>query len=541
MLHMVDAREKLGQPAREGSNTPLQSKIRYLRSINSKTVALAASLVWAASLIFPSITLYRGEYHGALILLLGWLSGSYAWFANLFIGYAFFRIIVSAKSAPLISIVIASLLSLDTFNLTSIITDEGGGRSYVYGYGLGAILWFVSICMYWVATALRVKEIDDLGPVASFAQRTFLAIGAILLTVTVSGSLIFGILDRDGANASERKRLENTAVKKGPVCKIENYQPSQPTYKLNGTLAVSGDGGDMGYYFWKSPLDFLDWGVSTVRVGDVDYAYANSNQNRIIVGVPAAGGVDARLVLDVLPHDSIDTKLFLGERLTPALHYYWTLDRETNIPCPDIDFNNSPRQKLLKSLELAEPLPDQREKEPRGKQTFIHKTIPDIEKGQAELVFDMAKSCPSDIEVLNDYNKRHPEATPLGAALKTPGHFDFFGQVKPGEVKYFCSSGTVYLVHSTQVGGSYGIQITKVALADRAILWNIFSILPYALSKEQPVGIRENEKRIDLALALSDKTDSARKHVYAVLHIDASVLKTSPESDLQSLVKRQAD
>ena len=508
--------------------------------MNSKTVAIAASIFWLISLALPGISLYSGSYHGFMILLLGWMSGNFAWFANIFLGYTYFRIVISAKSAPVFSVLMATALSLDTFRMTKALIDEGGGTSPVFGYGVGAVFWFMSISLFWVATAFRVREIDEASTTPSLAQRIFQGSGiGLLLTVTV-GSLVFGLADRHGANLTERKRLESAAFKRGQVCKTENYRALPIPQPLNGPISISGEAAEWKYYFWDSPLDFLKWGATTVRVDDIDYKYKDGVLGRTLVAFPAEEKESASLSIAALPYSNIDVQLAFQGSVIPALNYHWILDAKNNIACPDLDIRNRPRKLLLDSLGLVEPKEVQPAKPATEKPPTIYRQIPDIVKGGADSIFNMTTSCPTGIEILNEFQNSHPEAKPLGAALKFNGEIHFFPEIKYGDVKAICSGDLLYLTHKAQIGVDRGVQITKIGLPSLKPIWRIFSLLPNAFNNEKAIAIRETEDQLELALTLSDRSDVSRQHVYAVLHIDKSILKFDP-SDLDALVRRQLD
>lgn len=499
---------------------------------------MIASIFWLASLALPGITAYRGSYIGFLILLLGWMSLNPAWFANLFIGYAFFRISVSAKSAPVVSILVASTLSLFTFQMNIVPTDEGGGTSPIYGYGVGAVFWFISICLYWIATSLRVRELNSgTSEIPTFVQNIFHGFGIFMLFVVTAGSIGLGIADRIGANTGEKKHLEITAFKRGKICRVENFDTNVTPPMLNGPIEVSGSPGDRyDYYFWKSPLDFLEWGARVVRVSNVDYQYINTPQGTRIQGTVTKGESFTHLDITALPYNSIDLKISLPNQTTPALNYHWTLNHENNVPCPDISIENPPKKIILNFLGLKEPDQQEKKKEP---EPVVYKQISGIEKGGLEIIFGMINKCPDEISALPDFQNRHPEAKPLGAAIKINEKIRFFPEIINSEVKPFCSGDFVYLVHKEQVGIDHGFQITKISLHDMKIEWHLFSPLPYNLTLEKPIAINETEQKVRLALTLSDRTDPGRKNTYALLNIDTHILKNPPTNDLSALVSRQ--
>jgi len=102
------------------------------------------------SLPLTGIVLYSRHEHlkGYDILLNGWAAALYhlnfAWFANVCFLYCARRVPLGWP-LPVKSAVVAALLSLDTFGLSSVTMDEGGATTLVYAYGWGAFLWFLGI------------------------------------------------------------------------------------------------------------------------------------------------------------------------------------------------------------------------------------------------------------------------------------------------------------------------------------------------------------------------------------------------------------
>jgi hypothetical protein len=350
------------------------------------------------------------------------------------------------------------------------------------------------------------------------------------------GSIGLGITDRIGANAGEKKYLEITAFKRGKICRVENFDNNVTPLPLNGPIEISGSPGDRDYYFWKSPLDFLEWGARVVRVGHIDYQYVNTPQGIRVQGTASKGENVTHLDITAFPYNSIDLKISIPNQTTPVLNYQWTLTHENNIPCPDISTENSPKKIILNFLGLKEPEQQTKEQEP---DPVVYKQVAEIEKGGAELIFGMINKCSDEISAITDFQSRHPEAKPLGAAISFNETIRFFPEIKNSVVKPFCSGDSVYLVHKEQVGIDHGFQVTKISLHDMKIEWHLFSPLPYNLTLEKPIAIKETDHKVRLALTLSDRTDPGRKNVYALLNIDALTLRSPPTDDLSTLVSRQ--
>lgn len=257
-----------------------------VKKISAQQVTIFALIFWLASLFFTGLELYghRGEISGLEILLSGWLSlidGNFAWFSNIF--FILCALLLLLGAAPKISPIICVMLALDTFRYSMLTVNEGGHSQPIYGYGWGAIIWLISICIIFIAAGLRLYEIR-LATEQRVFYKIFLTVGFVLLLSTLSITFYHAYNDRSLANKNELKRLKNIAFKRGEVCSIEGPFVYQPLESFAGTLEVVADKKliQAAYPFSKIE-ELLSWGVPKIRVGSVDYSYSEGNQVEEII------------------------------------------------------------------------------------------------------------------------------------------------------------------------------------------------------------------------------------------------------------------
>ena len=84
---------------------------------------------------------------GWMALLFGWLGllvGVFAWLGNIFLFISWYEYFKEKYLNSLVWAVLALFISLSFLLYQEILTDEGGGKSPITGYGLGYWLWLIS-------------------------------------------------------------------------------------------------------------------------------------------------------------------------------------------------------------------------------------------------------------------------------------------------------------------------------------------------------------------------------------------------------------
>ena len=254
-------------------------------------------VLWASSLLFPALVTYSGDsVSGAVILMMGWLAAfglNFAWFANIFLLYVYVKLHSSRK--PIVAVSITVLLALMTFLFNEV--PEGVATSPVLGYGMGAMLWFLSI---WVMTIAVVVT-----PPNTISQRKTENAPLKLLASTVIGIALpivcVALIAQYGryvANPVERVRLQSVAIKRGSVCSEEVLLASDPITHLEGPLEIRIHGAySDGQYPFGDAKQLIEWGIPTVRMGSTDFSYEFVDDNALITSVDGSG--PPAVVIDV--------------------------------------------------------------------------------------------------------------------------------------------------------------------------------------------------------------------------------------------------
>ena len=324
--------------------------------IISRALSLLAIALWLASLTQPALILSQSGANpdfvsGAEVLGTGWLGlGVFTagWFANLPFLFAAPMVLFGA-SRPWKIAIFGLLLALDTFRLQSL---PGGGGGSVYGYGLGAALWFAAFGVLLLAVVWRSLEVKGR---ASFSAAT--RAPAVLATVALLaiGTGIYGIhayraIDR--ASARESRFLPSGSVKVGKVCTDAIAAPTT-RLRLDGPLEVIGSSYPLG-----SPQRLLAWGIPVVRKQGFDFALSDAADINSIYWKPADGPAVATLALSGKNHDTIEAALASADGLTTAFRQSWTRDiRKSGHYCPDyvVEESNAsspPRSLLVAALDV---------------------------------------------------------------------------------------------------------------------------------------------------------------------------------------------
>ena len=273
--------------------------MRVSRHLSARALTVLAIVLWGSSLAFVALALYAGErkVYGAEVLATGWLAllGLHvAWFANPLFLLSAVRLLLG-KSAVTLSI-LAAVASLDTVRFKTYLLDEGGATTQVYGYGWGAVLWFLSLAVTLAAAGTRQVELNRAAGSDSKAGEWLRPLGFTTLLVVVLLAGYLAISDRLKANPREQQRLANLAFKRESVCKVEDMTLGNSIPKLQGPLELQIDSAYSSLaYPLDSPTELLKWGVPAVRVGQRDYFFEQTTAGAVLASLPASGIAPATL------------------------------------------------------------------------------------------------------------------------------------------------------------------------------------------------------------------------------------------------------
>lgn len=261
--------------------------------INPRKIAGLALACWLVSLGLVALGGVGHAIPGLALLLLGWFSlfeGNVAWLANIFFFIAIIWVFCGRPSH--ICSLLALLLSLDTWKIQKILLDEGGGKTVLYGYGWGAVLWFLALTLLLTASGATAYEEDD---ETSFPMvRT---LGWLLSAAVLIGAGGLALHDRNLANAAERKILNTYAFKRGPVCQAEVAAITAPIRTLTGPVELVDANISSIQGPFSSVRSLLGWGISAIQLAGYEYRLEQVGNELIMVSWPAKSQPGARLYL----------------------------------------------------------------------------------------------------------------------------------------------------------------------------------------------------------------------------------------------------
>ncbi|WP_037585185.1 hypothetical protein [Stenoxybacter acetivorans] len=336
----------------------------FIRKISARQLSVLALVIWCCALALPCLVTYSTEDYliGLAILLMGWFSllmGNFAWLANIFFFYCIKRLF--SKKVPTNAAVITVLLSLDTFRITRYLANGVGSYATIYGYGLGVVFWFLSICLMFVAVGVQQSENNKpLQKNTRGIKKTFsgfLCLGLCLLFIMIGTTIYFAVHDRLIANPEEKQRLSHVAFKRGKVCSARITVP-QPIQNISGPIKlVLGENLTMARYPFAQIKDLLSYGIQSIRVDGRDFTYDANSPSGGLVSVPSVGKAAAFLYVTERPKDGITVRLVEAETRRTVFEQTWkNVNDGSGTYCPDYDTfsraDEQPRLILTQALGL---------------------------------------------------------------------------------------------------------------------------------------------------------------------------------------------
>jgi hypothetical protein len=196
-------------------------------------------------------------------------SRNFAWYANLFFMLGVLLLQFNKRSGVFAALM-AAIISIDTIRFSVFVLNEAGTESPLYGYGWGAVAWFLSICLLLIAAGTRQTE----KRIASGSKRmlgtSLRPLGAALGIIVFFVSCYWALSDRSYGNSEELERLsivKGIAFKRGPVCHSEIEMIGKPVENFNGVLEIKVNADlDFTKQLFDEPDRLLDWGVRIVRL-----------------------------------------------------------------------------------------------------------------------------------------------------------------------------------------------------------------------------------------------------------------------------------
>ena len=509
-------------------------------SFTSKNLTRISLGLWLASLPFTGLVLYahQRELKGIEILAMGWLgllTLNFAWLANPFFLLTVWRISARKKSLGIATICL--LLAIDTVRFSSMLLDEGGGTSSVYGYGWGAILWFTAIClalasagtleMERAAESTALSEPSNTSPDSIAVRFVGFALGILVLTLTG----IFFYRDHSHANQAERLRLTGLAFKRGEVCAAPEPKTQSQVDIANGVVEVAIANGALGVYPFNGPNQLLEWGVPKVRFDNRDYYVGQLDGKKSTVSDAATGTSVAQLFvsngyLDGRSH--ITAKLVAGGGNQVVFNQAWVAETKANDRfCPEFSSFPSadmqPRKLLMEALRNVEKAPIELPSVTSMKvaeisrisasivsiKEYADRPIPNARGGwndprpAGSLGWQNNRNCPKNVgwggASVKQTSARNETGWPfvVGEKMYYLGNRDEYNALCQGEFVYISTT-------SAQDEKNF-IHIEKRSLADFQAAWKVTVVIgkqitPYPQNNLKLSHVSETDKGVTLAV-----------------------------------------
>lgn len=269
------------------------------RVLSASVLCYLALACWAGSLFLTALGSSTAKvFTGMEVLLAGWgaiFFANFAWLANLLFITALLRVLNQRKSDGLA--LWAFVFSLDAFRLSEYLQNEGGSFAKVYGFGWGAVLWWLAMTLIMAASGSLPDPDPDEGSVP--AQWTPLRpVGLALFGIVVVCVAFTAVSQRSAASSFEQKKLSAYAFKRTSVCTREVSDVRVRLPQLSGPLLLklSTDRSE-GLYAFNQPRVLLRWGIPSIRIEGQDFRLRHLDGEQMLVSSPAKGPAGATLTV----------------------------------------------------------------------------------------------------------------------------------------------------------------------------------------------------------------------------------------------------
>jgi len=337
------------------------SRCAGIPRISSWTWAVMSGILWCCSMPLVGLVLYAGQKQltGFEILATGWLSplmGNVAWFANPSFAVALLGVLTK-KAFPKIAIA-SVFLALDTFRFSQYVLNEGGSTTNVYGYGWGAVVWFISLLLMLIAVGTLLVEQQDAGSSRHKEMLRIRPIGMFLLVVVVGSSTFVSLYDHQHANEAEHARLSGLAFKRAAVCAVAPPVARSSIRGFSGPLEIQFIRDGSITYPFNQPKELLGWGIGSVRIAGRDYFYEATDNGDVLSSISAIKPAAATLVIEDnwRSKEPRQTSIRLIDQSTKQVivDQGWIMEEDGGRYCPDYSSfpksDEQPRKVLLEAL-----------------------------------------------------------------------------------------------------------------------------------------------------------------------------------------------
>lgn len=514
-------------------------------SLSAKNLCWISLALWLASLPLTGFVIYAGqkETKGIEILAIGWLGLlmlNFAWLANPVFLVTLWRISVRKKAIGLA--IIGLLLALDTLRFTAMLLDEGGGHSDIYGYGWGAILWFMALCFALAAAgALEVERRAEskannveagIHPASSITKVVGFAI--VVLALAITGTLFYK--DRTRANQAELLRLKGLAFKRLEVCAAPQPKAAAQIDVANGAVEVINANSSSTTYPFNGPEQLLKWGVPKVRFGNRDYYLGQLDGKTTTISDAASGAPFAQLFVTdsvVDGRSQITAKLVDVAKNQVLFNQSWLAETKSTIRfCPEFSSfpraDEQPRRILTEALRVGNASPVElsgiTSKKPfevirvtaeiKSVKESKERPVPngrggfDDPRAAGSLGWQNNRNCPKNTGWGGAAVKQTSATVSTGWPFIIGEKMFYLGN--RDEYNALCQDEAVYLSGATAENGKNFIRIEKRSLVDFQSAWIVTVVIdkqitPYPQNNLKLKGVSETNS--DLTLTLINERD----------------------------------
>ncbi len=464
-------------------------------SLSGHKISKIALIFWFISLSLPGLILYSDQQilWGFSILMSGWLGPfvlNISWYANLFFLYAIFSLVVRSKPATKTSI-IAIVLAVSTFTLNRILLNEGGATTPVYGYGLGAIFWFIAMFLILIASDIMSYELarkNNKNVIKKYK-------GVNLLMLFIASTTCLYLYDRIAGNVAEQSRLGFATVifKRGFICPLEG-PIIRNKISLRYPLEVEFE---RRVYPFGSPEKLLEWGIPVVRFRGDDYFYTNVNGENVVTSKIASGPVSAVLLVSSkwnvrTKSNEYKTTLTSADGKTLSFTQTWKPEQDDARHCPEYSTlprkDEDPRRSLMAALDTKH--------ENKYPMVLNQNNVWDkVVRMDAEVInkykVDRTRWEEIDIGCPPNYGLiGHRFGHNMGSEFLIDDKSYYVGE-SPGFRYNICEAGFVYLYKGTRGGKYYHLAIQKRTMDSFNEKWFISIKIP-----NDDGRLRENRAKI---------------------------------------------
>lgn len=341
----------------------------------SKTLAILAFLLWFASLWFVALVSYTGDVvHGKEIIFLGWLvifEGNFEWLVNPLLLIIIFNMTLNNTNSFNTKRINIAMFFTILFGLQTITyhtfypMSANKTSSELYGYGLGFILWVVSILITLIAVGQKNKELTD-NPRIKVISMGIKYLGILLLVFTLASTVFIHYQDNKYANSSEKEKLNVAVFKRTKVCTCE---PKIESSNATGIIEVIQPTTDYDIearktiYMFNSPLKLLEWGIPIVRMNGMNYSLDKRSNETLLIARKAVEKAKFQLIIS---KDGQDIRTIIKSREfkhdikkeKTLVDQIWKKESmsENEIFCPEFLINPNeqqhPRKMILQALNI---------------------------------------------------------------------------------------------------------------------------------------------------------------------------------------------